>query len=120
MKNGPEPSRVPHDYNPVEHGHLYGSGRNGKLMAGYMGHYLCFPYFGGPSSEFESQLGYQTHGEAYNVKYDIEEIFSNDSKAVAAVSASLPLTSYNINRRFTLLPGQSVVMVEEEIEKLNK
>jgi hypothetical protein len=52
----------PHTYTPEKHQHLYGLGRNAKLMAGYMGHYLCFPYFGGGLTEDEEELGYSTHG----------------------------------------------------------
>ena len=107
----------PNNYNPDRHQDLYGLGRNAKLMAGYMGHYLCFPYFGGAISSAEEELGYSTHGEAYTVKYKVEEKTVNGGAMVTA-SAVLPLTKYAINRSLTLFPGQSVVLVEEEVENL--
>jgi hypothetical protein len=107
----------PHNFNPESHQDLYGLGRNAKLMAGYMGHYLCFPYFGGAIPSVEEELGYSTHGEAYTVQYKVEQKKEGDG-AVVTASAVLPLTKYAINRSLTLLPGQSVVLVEEEVENL--
>ena len=107
----------PHDYNPKKHEDLYGSGVGARLMAGYMGHYLCFPYFGDTNVEYEGQAGYPTHGEAYTVKYKVEER-REDGGAVVTATAVLPLTNYSINRSFTLLPDQSVVKVKEVIENL--
>ncbi len=107
----------PHTYRPDLHKHLYGSGNGAKLMAGYMGHYLCFPYFGDMKDENEDQPGYPTHGEAYTVKYEVTEKME-DRIAVLRASAMLPLTQYSINRSLTLLPGSPVVLVEEVIENL--
>lgn len=107
----------PHVYNAEKHKELYGDGVNGKLMAGYMGHYLCFPYFGGPNSEFERKLGSSTHGEAYTVQYEVEKEIKDESAGVTA-SAMLPISKYAINRSITLMPEQPVVLVEEEIENL--
>jgi hypothetical protein len=107
----------PHNYNLESHQDLYGIGRNAKLMAGYMGHYLCFPYFGGSVTSAEEELGYSTHGEAYTVKYEVEERMEEDA-AVISATAELPLTKYAVSRSFTLLPEQSVVLVEEEIQNL--
>ena len=107
----------PHNYHPESHQDLYGLGRNAKLMAGYMGHYLCFPYFGGGVTSEEEELGYSTHGEAYTVKYNVEEKLENDV-AVVTASAVLPMTNYSVKRSLTLLPEQSVVLVEEEIGNL--
>ncbi|CAN0177498.1 unnamed protein product, partial [Chrysoparadoxa australica] len=107
----------PHNYNSQQHGDLYGNGVNAKLMAGYMGHYICFPYFGKPNSDFEAESGSGTHGEAFTVKYEVEKELNTES-AVVRASATLPLTKYSINRTITLLQGQSVVLVEEDIEIL--
>ena len=105
----------PHIYNAEQHGDLYTTGINGKLMAGYMGHYLCFPYFGRPNSEFEEKTGSSLHGEAYTVKYELETALKDES-AVIRASAILPSTKYSISRSITLLQGQSVALVEEVIE----
>ena len=94
----------PHLYNADQHGDLYRRGVNGKLMAGYMGHYLCFPYFGRPNSEFEEKGGSSLHGEAYTVKYEVEKELRNES-AIVRASAILPSTKYSINRSITLLKG---------------
>ncbi len=106
-----------HDYKPESHEGQYGVGRNAKLMAGYTGHYLCFPYFGGGVSSEEEALGYSTHGEAYTVKYSVEEKMEGNA-AIITASAELPMTKYAISRSFTMLPGQPVVLVEEAIENL--
>ncbi len=105
----------PDDYQPDSHRDLYGLGRNAKLMAGYMGHYLCFPYFGGSLSESEEQLGYSTHGEAFTVKYQVVEEQEEDGAKLTA-TAILPMTKFQVSRTLSLMPGQSVVLVEEEIE----
>ena len=107
----------PHTYTPEKHKDLYGSGINGKLMAGYMGHYLCFPRFGGNLSVFEENAGHTMHGEAYTVKYKVEESMQDD-RAIIMASAVLPLTRYAVTRSLTLLPGQPVVLVEESIKNL--
>ena len=107
----------PHDYQPENHQQLYGIGKNAKLMAGYMGHYLCFPYFGGAISGAEEELGYSTHGEAYTVKYSIDESVEDEAVTVTA-SAVLPMTKYRVTRRLTLLSEQSVLLVEEAVENL--
>lgn len=109
----------PHNFNPENHGDLYGLGKNAKLLAGYMGHYLCFPYFGEATSEFEDKLGYATHGEAYTVQYEVEEK-KEDKGAVIVASGVLPLTKYSIKRSLSLLPEQSVILVEEVIENLER
>ncbi|GAI96926.1 unnamed protein product, partial [marine sediment metagenome] len=117
--------RVPHyktidpqDYNPVEHDPLYGSNNDSKVMAGYMGHFLCFPYVGGMNSNFEQQLGFGAHGEAAVVKWDIDQMVTDDNEAAILTSATLPLSSYSVKRSLTMHSGQSVVMVEEEVENL--
>jgi len=107
----------PHTYQPESHKDLYGVGRNGKLMAGYMGHFLCFPYFGGGVSTEEEELGYSTHGEAYTVNYQVEEKSMPDGAKILATGI-LPMTNYVVKRSLSMLPGQSVVLVQEEIENL--
>ncbi len=107
----------PHNYTPELHKDLYGSDINGRLMAGYMGHFLCFPYFGDPNPEWGEKCGHSTHGEAFAVKYEIEKE-SKGPGAVVRASAVLPLTKYSIKRSLTMLPGQSVVLVNEVIENL--
>lgn len=124
-KKAVNPLRVPHyqtidpqDYVPALHDQLYGSGSDRKLMAGYMGQYLCFPYFGGANSPGEEKLGFSKHGEAIGVKWEIEPVMAADGTARIAASADLPLTHYKVRRTIALSPGQSVVRVDEEVENL--
>lgn len=119
------PMRVPHyrtidpqDYNPEKHDIPYGGKGDRKVMASYMGHFLCFPYFGGMNSQFERDIGYGAHGEAAVVKWDIEGTQPQNNKASIVASANLPLSSYRVNRRLTMASKQMVVLVEEEVENI--
>ena len=55
------PSRDPSAFGP-EHHEMYGSGSDGKLLAGILGHNICLDIFGGPSPE-EAAAGLTAHGE---------------------------------------------------------
>lgn len=111
------PTIDPYNYTSEKHKDIYGSGNNARLMAGYMGHFLCFPYFGDMNLEQTGQAKLPTHGEAYTVNYDIE-ILREDKVAVIKASAVLPLTGFSIERSLSLMPGKAVVLVEETIENL--
>jgi hypothetical protein len=70
-KRGVNPMRVPHyptiepyEYDPARHDAVYGSDPHRWLSSGYMGHLLCFPAFGPPSSAEEVKNGLGNHGEA--------------------------------------------------------
>jgi hypothetical protein len=119
------PMRVPHyktidpqDYIPAQHDLLYGAGSDQKVMAGYMGHFLCFPYVGGMNSDYERELGFQAHGEAAVVKWNIGQMESDSNKASFHTTAFLPLSSYKILRSLTLYSGKPVVLVREEVENI--
>jgi hypothetical protein len=47
----------PYQYDPGRHDALYGSDSHRWLSSGYMGHLLCFPVFGPPSSPAEVKNG---------------------------------------------------------------
>src|SRR6476659_1550215 len=66
----PWPSLEPSQYDAATHPQ-YGSGAEGKLLAGIMGHNLCLDVFGGPSTE-EAAAGLGVHGEASVEPYDLE------------------------------------------------
>ena len=119
------PMRVPHyktidpqDYNPEQHDVPYGGAGDRKVMASYMGHFLCFPYLGGTNSKFERDIGYEAHGEAAIVRWNIEGKQAEDNKASIVASTNLKMSKYRINRRLTLAKDQMVVLVEEEVENL--
>ncbi|MEX2262839.1 MAG: hypothetical protein WD696_12865 [Bryobacteraceae bacterium] len=117
------PMRVPHyptiepyEYDPARHDALYGNGSHRWLSSGYMGHLLCFPSFGAPSSDEEvrNQLG--NHGEAPIVEW---KHLKTDRKADAVklwYAADLPKTQYRVERAVTLRKGEHAVLVEEWVE----
>jgi D-hexose-6-phosphate mutarotase len=52
-----------------------------------MGHFLCFPYFGGTNSKFEKALGYEAHGEATVVNWKVDQTRSFNFKGGVASRA---------------------------------
>src|SRR5262249_28304093 len=55
-------------YDPAKHEKLYGGGSGARLMAGLVGHNLCFPFWGDPSSA-EYKAGMTYHGETGVVRW---------------------------------------------------
>lgn len=55
-------------YNPSVHQKVFGGGSAARLMAGLMGHNLCFPYWGDPSPA-EAAAGMTFHGETGIVRW---------------------------------------------------
>jgi catechol 2,3-dioxygenase-like lactoylglutathione lyase family enzyme len=69
-KKSLNPMRVPHyptiepfEYDAAKHDAIYGHETHRWLSSGYMGHMLCFPFYGPPSDE-EERAGLGYHGEA--------------------------------------------------------
>src|SRR5580692_8320247 len=56
----------------IEPSQFDGTGADGRLLAGIMGHNLCLDIFGGPSAE-EAAAGLTVHGEASINRYHIVE-----------------------------------------------
>jgi hypothetical protein len=120
------PMRVPHyatiepyQYDPAVHDAFYGDGSHRWLSSGYMGHLLCFPAFGPPSSpeEIRNQLG--NHGEAPIVEWKQKRTAEVRPDAVTLwYGADLPRTHYRVERTVTLRAGEPVLHVEEAIENL--
>jgi hypothetical protein len=113
------PLRVPHyqtiepyEYDPARHDALYGKDSHRWLSAGYMGHFVCFPIFGGPSSPQEVANGLGNHGEAPIVEWKLVQ----GSDTSIRFGAELPKTEYRIERTMAIKPGESVVRVEEWVE----
>ena len=59
----------PSEYGP-SHVDAYGSGSDGRLLAGIMGHNLCLDIFGPPTDE-EAKAGISAHGEGSVVPYEL-------------------------------------------------
>ncbi len=103
----PWPSIEPSAFT-VDHHSTYGSGSDGALLAGIMGHNLCLDIFGGPSDE-EAAAGLTAHGEGSIVEYDIES-----SKSVLTMTADFPLAEIAFRRRLEL--GDRGVRIAESVE----
>ena len=85
---------------------------------GYMGHLVCFPYFG-PASPEEREQGLRGHGEAGSVEWRQTQPPQIDANGVTFFyGADLPKTQYKIERAVRLKNGEPTVHVEEWIENL--
>src|SRR5262245_9761290 len=104
------PSIEPSTFGDAHHS-LYGSGSDGGLLAGLMGHNLCLDIFGGPSPE-EAAAALTAHGEASVLPYDIE----HDARSLVA-RAELPLAQLDFTRRITI-DGTTVQINERVTNRL--
>src|SRR5262245_37816845 len=77
------PTIEPYQYKPAEHDALYGDGPHRWLSSGYMGHLLCFPSFGPPSSDEEVRNGLGNHGEAPIVEWKLRPPAAHDARSVS-------------------------------------
>ncbi len=120
------PMRVPHyqtiepyEYDPARHDALYGSDPHRWLSSGYMGHLLCFPAFGPPSSAQEAANGLGNHGEAPIVEWTpVDEAQSGAAASSLRYGAALPKTSFRVERAATLPDGETILYVQEWVENL--
>jgi hypothetical protein len=120
------PMRVPHyqtiepyQYDPRRHDALYGSDSHRWLSSGYMGHLLCFPVFGAPSSPAEVRSGLGNHGEAPIVEWKpVAEPEKSRDAIKFRYGADLPKTQFRVDRTLTLPADEAVIIVEEWVENL--
>ena len=119
------PMRVPHyptiepqEYVPAKHDAIYGDDPHRWISSGYMGHMLCFPAFGPPSSEEEIRNGFGNHGEAPIVEWKQTGVDKTADSVTLHYAADLPKTQYRVERSITIVNGESVVYVEESVENL--
>ncbi|HEU0123532.1 MAG TPA: hypothetical protein VFQ91_23580 [Bryobacteraceae bacterium] len=119
------PFRVPHyptidpqNYNDGKHNPIYGADAHRRLSAGYLGHLLCFPFYGPANSEAEVQAGLGNHGEAPVVEWTKIRADITPDAAIFEYGANLPKTQYRVWRRVTLPAGKRHVNVEEWVENL--
>jgi hypothetical protein len=104
----------PYDYDPAKHRQQY----RGAFRAGYMGHLLCFPYFGPPSPD-EAANGLGGHGEAAVVEWKQHRPPLVDADGVTlSYGADLPKTRYRVERTITLPVAGNIVHIEETFENL--
>ena len=123
-KKSVNPMRVPHyqtidpfTFDLAKHGSLYGTSGQRWIMSGYMGHFLCFPFFGGSSG---AELGYGLggHGEALAVEWKQRKVETGEAGVTLRYTAELPLTQFRVERAITLLPDETVGYVEESVENV--
>lgn len=113
------PTIEPYEYNDAKHNALYGDDPHRWMSSGYMGHFVCFPIFGPPSSKEEAANGIGNHGEAPIVEWKpIGDVRREGAALVFAYGADLPKTQFHIERRVTLRDGESLIHIEETVESL--
>ena len=111
------PTIDPHTYKPSEHDAIYGSDPHRWLSSGYMGHLLCFPFYGPPSAD-EAKAGLGNHGEASIVEWRIVAVNRDGGAVTLRYGADLPKTQFRVERAVTLRPGDRFARVEEWVENL--
>lgn len=123
--DGVNPMRVPHyptidpdKYDPARHDAVYGTNPHRWLSAGYMGHLLCFPFYGPPSSAWEEKAQLGNHGEAPIVRWQEREREIGQDAITFRYGAALVKTQYTVERTIRLPKGKAYFHVEEWIENL--
>lgn len=124
-KRSINPMRVPHyptidptSYVATKHDPIYGTSPHKLLSSGYMGHLLCFPFYGPPSSDDEVRAQLGNHGEAPIVAWKKDKVDQTAAAVKLYYSADLPRTQYRVERVITLERGARHVKVEEWVENL--
>lgn len=119
------PMRVPHyptidpqTYRDAVHNRLYGDDPHRWLSSGYMGHLLCFPAYGPPSSAEEIAAGLGNHGEAPISEWRKIEGGIHAGRVTLRYAADLVKSHYRVERTVTLSESSTWVRVEESVENL--
>lgn len=85
-----------------------------RFLASYTGHALCLDGFGPPSVS-ELARGNSLHGEASSVMWT----FSSGAETSVTGITDLPLARLRVERDFSLLPGESVLRVDERVTNMS-
>lgn len=99
------------EFNPEQHGAMYGTDSEARLICGLLGHNLCLPWWG-PPSEAEFAAGMTFHGETNVVRW---RAFEYDADRIT-LSATLPESSLAVER--TLRCSGSVLHFDTAVENL--
>lgn len=91
----------------------FGDLPTGRFLNSFTGHALCLDGFG-PPSEAEAEAGGSLHGEASTVTWTVKE----KQTCSATLAADLPLAHLRVQRHFSLVPGESVLRVAEQVTNL--
>jgi len=112
------PTIEPTQYMREKHEKLYGGGPAAKLLSGLVGHNLCFPYWGDPSSS-EYQAGMTFHGETGIVRWHRIGERQAGSRQQLSITADLPESRTRFTRIISLTAGEPVVYFENRAENLS-
>ena len=119
------PMRIPHyptidpqTYVDARDNGRYGDDPHRWLSSGYMGHLLCFPFYGPPSSPEEVAAGLGNHGEAPIVEWRKISGSAEGDVVTLQYGAELPKTGYRVRRTLTMRSMLPWVQVEEWVENL--
>lgn len=112
------PTIDPHTYVPEQHDPIYGSDPHRWLSSGYMGHLLCFPFYGPPSSPEEIAARLGNHGEAPIVEWHRTKMNETEAGLTFWYAAYLFRTQYRVERAVTIAKGTHHIRVEEWVENM--
>jgi hypothetical protein len=112
------PTIDPHTYDDERDNSRYGDDPHRWLSSGYMGHLLCFPWYGPPSSAEEIAAGLGNHGEAPIVAWRKIGGGSDAGVVTLRCTAELPKTHYRVERTLTMRSMVPWVRIEESVENL--
>lgn len=84
-----------------------------RFLATFTGHALCLDGFG-PASEVEIANGAGLHGEASITPWT----FTHEATGALLGTVLLPKAQLQVSRQFSLLPGESVLRVDERVTNL--
>jgi hypothetical protein len=99
------PTVEPHEFDDNRDGPFYQRGVTGRVLGGYMGHFLCLPEFGGLP-------------EAAIVEWKLTGTDLRKDAVTLHYEAELPKTQFRVGRLVMVPAGTSVIQVEEWAENL--
>ena len=105
-----DPGKLSPLWNPIRLGR--DGGRGPAPFNGIFGHFPCVDGFGQPSQD-ERAAGLPQHGEAHGAHFAL----TNEPGAVT-MRATLPIVQEVFTRTFRLVPGESVIYVDSQLENL--
>jgi hypothetical protein len=112
------PTIEPTEYIREKHEGMYGGGSAARLLSGLIGHNLCFPYWGDPSSS-EYEAGMTFHGETGIVRWQRIGVVEEGSRQQLSITADLPESRTRFTRIISLTAGEPIVYFENHAENLS-
>ena len=97
------PTIEPTEYVREKHEGIYGGGSAARLLSGLIGHNLCFPYWGDPSSS-EYEAGMTFHGETGIARWQKIGVVEEGSRQQLSITADLPESRTRFTRCLDAAP----------------